>query len=186
MASAGQWHLWTSHVCVLSCFSTVWLFVTPWTIAAARLLCPWDSPGKSIGVGCHALLQGIFLTQGSNTHLLCLLHWQVDSLLLSHLGRYGCSHHFVSADRLLMISSLPLAQPGLLVKGKHRCSLELLGCTSLWAKISAVFSQSRTPVHWHNWKHNLKACISASIYRDLKKDICREQNTIFKPGFVGP
>ena len=30
----------------------------------ARLLCPWDSPGKNAGVGCHALLQGIFLTQG--------------------------------------------------------------------------------------------------------------------------
>ena len=28
------------------------------------LLCPWDSPGKNTGVGCHALLQGIFLTQG--------------------------------------------------------------------------------------------------------------------------
>ena len=37
----------------------------------SRLLCPWDSPGKSTGVGCHALLQGIFPTQGSN---LCLLH----------------------------------------------------------------------------------------------------------------
>ena len=24
----------------------------------------WDSPGKNTGVGCHALLQGIFLTQG--------------------------------------------------------------------------------------------------------------------------
>ena len=33
------------------------------------------------GIGCHFLLQGIFLTQGSNLHL---LHWQVDSLLLSH------------------------------------------------------------------------------------------------------
>ena len=32
----------------------------------ARLLCPWDSPGKNIGVGCHFLLQGIFPTQGSN------------------------------------------------------------------------------------------------------------------------
>ena len=32
----------------------------------ARLLCPWDSPGKNIGVGCPFLLQGIFLTQGSN------------------------------------------------------------------------------------------------------------------------
>ena len=31
-----------------------------------RLLCPWDSPGKNTGVGCHFLLQGIFPTQGSN------------------------------------------------------------------------------------------------------------------------
>ena len=42
----------------------------------ARLPCPWDSPGKNPGVGCHALLQGLFLTQGSNPGLLCLLHWQ--------------------------------------------------------------------------------------------------------------
>ena len=28
----------------------------------AKLLCPWDSPGKNTGVGCHALLQGIFPT----------------------------------------------------------------------------------------------------------------------------
>ena len=33
-------------------------------------LCPWDSPGKNTGVGCHSLLQGIFLTQGLNPHLL--------------------------------------------------------------------------------------------------------------------
>ena len=31
-----------------------------------RLLCPWDSPGKDTGVGGHALLQGIFSTQGLN------------------------------------------------------------------------------------------------------------------------
>ena len=35
-----------------------------------RLLPPWDSPGKSIGVGCHFLLQGIFLIQGLNSGLL--------------------------------------------------------------------------------------------------------------------
>ena len=51
----------------------------------ARLLCPWNSPGKNTGVGCHFLLQGIFLTQGLDTHLLHLLHWQGDSLPLSHL-----------------------------------------------------------------------------------------------------
>ena len=44
----------------------------------------------------------------------------------------------------------------------------------IWAKISGVFSQSRTPVHWHKWRHNLKACVSARIYRDCKKDICRD------------
>ena len=47
---------------------------------AARLLCPWNSPGRNTGVGCHALLQGNIPTQGSNPHLLCLLHQQADSL----------------------------------------------------------------------------------------------------------
>ena len=55
---------------------------TPWT-AAPRLLCPWDSPGKSTGVGSHALLQMFSSTQGSNPHL---LQWQVDSLPLSPEG----------------------------------------------------------------------------------------------------
>ena len=40
----------------------------------AMLLCPWDSLGKNTGVGCCALLQGIFPTLGVNLHLLSLLH----------------------------------------------------------------------------------------------------------------
>ena len=47
--------------------------------------CPWDSPGKNTGAGCHALLQGIFLTQGSNPRFLCFLHWQAGSLPLAPL-----------------------------------------------------------------------------------------------------
>ena len=43
-------------------------------------------PGKNTGVGYHFLLQGIFPTQGQNPRLLCLLHWQAGSLLLSHSG----------------------------------------------------------------------------------------------------
>jgi len=35
----------------------------------ARLLYPWNSPGKNIGVGCHSLLQGIFPTQGLNPRI---------------------------------------------------------------------------------------------------------------------
>ena len=48
---------------------------------------PWDSLGQNTGVGCHALLQGIFLIQGSNLCLLCLLHWQVGSLPLVPAGK---------------------------------------------------------------------------------------------------
>ena len=52
----------------------------PWTV-------PTSNWGKNTGVGCHFLLQGIFPTQGSNLHLLRLLHRQTDSLPLGHLGR---------------------------------------------------------------------------------------------------
>ena len=38
-----------------------------------------DASGKNSGVGCYFLPQGIFLTQGSNPHLLRLLHWQMGS-----------------------------------------------------------------------------------------------------------
>ena len=47
----------------------------------ARLLCPWDSPGKNTGVHCHFLLQGISLIQGLN---LCLLHCRQILYHLSH------------------------------------------------------------------------------------------------------
>ena len=70
------------HAYALSCFSHVWLFVT-YGLYPARLLCPRDSPGKNPGVGCHALLQGIFPTQGPNQRL---LHWQKDSLPLAPPG----------------------------------------------------------------------------------------------------
>ena len=57
-----------------SCYSSEYLLIP----VNFPILCPWDSLGKNTGVDCHALLQEIFMTQGSNWHLLCLLHWQVD------------------------------------------------------------------------------------------------------------
>ena len=53
---------------VLSHFSRVQLFVSP--PGSSWENPPWDSPGKNTAVGCCALLQGIFLTQGSNQCLL--------------------------------------------------------------------------------------------------------------------
>ena len=58
----------------------------PMNCKPARLFCPWYFPGKNTRVGYHFLLQGIFLTQGLNLRLLCLLNWQAHSLPLCHLG----------------------------------------------------------------------------------------------------
>ena len=57
--------------------NTLWRY----GLQPARQLCPWDSPGKNTGVGCHFLLLGIFPAQGSNPHLSRLLHWR---RILSH------------------------------------------------------------------------------------------------------
>ena len=62
----------------------------------------WDFLGKSTGVGCHFLLQGIFPTQGSNPGL---LHCRQMVYRLSHLGPYSpveivMSYMFVRAPRL--------------------------------------------------------------------------------------
>ena len=57
------------NVCACSAASVVSDSATPWT-PPARLLCPWNSPGKNTGVGCHSLLQGIFPTQ-DGSHISC-------------------------------------------------------------------------------------------------------------------
>ena len=64
--------------------SFVQLLCNPPGLQPSRLLCPWDFPGKTTGVGCHFLLQGIFLNQGSNTYLFL---WKV----LRHQGSPGLS-----------------------------------------------------------------------------------------------
>ena len=60
-----------------------------------RLLCPRDSPGKNTGVGCHFLLQRIFLTQGSNSALLvfCIAgrFLTTESLVKPIITCYCCS-----------------------------------------------------------------------------------------------
>ena len=59
-----------SYVCMCSVMSdSLW----PHGLQPARLLYPWNFPGKNAGMGSHFLLQGIFLIQGSNLYL---LHWR--------------------------------------------------------------------------------------------------------------
>ena len=69
-----------------------------------RLLCPWNSPGKNTGVGSYSLLQGSFLTQGSNPGLLhcrwilyCLNHQENARYLLSLFKNHLRTHILGSA-----------------------------------------------------------------------------------------
>ena len=59
--------------------------VQPHRWQPTRLCRPWDSPGKNPGVGCHFLLQGIFLIWGSNSGL---LRYRQILYLLSHRGSH--------------------------------------------------------------------------------------------------
>ena len=60
--------------------------VTLWTVAHQAPLSMGFSR-QEYWSRCHALLQGIFSTQGLNLCLLCLLHWQLDSLPLVPPGK---------------------------------------------------------------------------------------------------
>ena len=91
-------------VCLISC---VQLFVTSWTVTCQALLSK-NSPGKNIGESCHFLLQGIFPTQGSNTHF---LHCQADSLPLSHLGSPMSGMTEITACPPFPIADNPSALP---------------------------------------------------------------------------
>ena len=82
----------------------------PCGLKPTRLLPPWDSPGKSIGVGCHFLLQGIFLTQGLNPGLrhCSQILYQLSlegSPFSNHVG--STSHHqttLTDSPRMLHLS----------------------------------------------------------------------------------
>ena len=86
---------WSRLAFVLSCFNHVLFFCNSITCSPPISSVHGDSPGKNTGVGCHALLQGTFPTQGSK---LCLLHLQVCSLPLLPPGKIWLSaiHQLVS------------------------------------------------------------------------------------------
>ena len=79
--------------CVLSRLSHVQL-CDSYGLQPFRPLYPWNSPDKNPGVGCHALLQGIFQTLGSNPCLLCFLHWQVGSFTTSNTWKPKLGFNF--------------------------------------------------------------------------------------------
>ena len=137
-----------------------------------------ESPGKNTGVGYHVLLQGIFLTQGLNPCLLCLLHWQVGFLPLVTPGKPSSSYTCVI---IWSVSIAPWRQrqwlvlfifissvPGLVLShGRHSTNV-MSECPCIGYKEESL----------HNW-HFLSffwmfGCSSESIYW-----ACMRQRVLF-------
>ena len=96
----------------------------PMDCGPARLLCSQDSSGKNTGVGCHALLQGIFPTQGLNPGL---PYCRQILYLLSHQGN----------PRILEVGSLSLLQGIFLTQESNQ---GLLHCTQILYQLSYLGS----------------------------------------------
>ena len=98
----------------------------PHGLQYARLLCPWNSPGKNTRVSCCSLLQEIFPIQGSNP---CLLHfWQI----LSCLSQQGSPRYTIHIKKLALLTTLSPDHPFL--------------CSGLSSSISLGNVSSRPPV----------------------------------------
>ena len=143
-------------------FRLVVFISTPLSVPI-RLLCPWNSPGRNTGVGCHAFLQGIFPTQESNPRFLRLLHWQVDSLplappwsLSSSMGDIGVARAFCAVlhEHLegelsdltfwqMVINHCVHSQPHL--QGFHHQYQHLLGNQPFYSLSKLLKKCARTP-----------------------------------------
>ena len=122
----------TAQLCL-----TLWMCPTS-GLKTTRLLCPWDFPGKITGVDCHALLQGVFPTQGSNWHLLCLLHWQVGSLpLVARDDQIALQSRGTGHNPTTCLWEFPLLY---IVKSKEEVEY-LSRNTGLWVKYRGLWKQ---------------------------------------------
>ena len=137
-------------MCVCYIASVVSDSLRPYGLYPARLLCPWDSPGKNAGVGCHFLLQRIFWTKGWNPCLLCLLHWQAVSLPLKANERVLSSATSVTLTPVMMLTLHLICRALGLSYGEGNGNLLQYSCLenprdrgASWAAVYGV-AQSRT------------------------------------------
>ena len=113
------------------------------------LLCPRDFPGKSTGVGCHFLLERIFLTQGLNPGLphcrqmlYCLSHQEIRQKKTAFFGRQKCIFYltniiykdwknglFPEEVRVWILSLAPM-------KYKEKKKRRKLSTKTIWAQVS--------------------------------------------------
>ena len=126
------------------------------------LLCPWDFPGNNTGVGSPFLFKRIFLTQGSNLHL---LYWQAGSLPLSHLG----------SPRLQSMGSQSRTQLSTCVYTVHPAGQMLPGSSLLSSFIPQTFTE-QSPCAQGRGRAVSTICPVPGLRQG---PVCREQVLLF-------
>jgi len=137
-----------------SCLTVCGLMV--WSLPGSSV--HGDSPGRSTGVGCHALLQGIFPTQRSNPEL---PHCRQILYCLSHEGSRDSMDRILiptrssvleeerskskSSSRTITILYIAESHPGALINSVENSYIE----GSKWTVVLMVYDSSRQPHHHH-------------------------------------
>ena len=180
-------------MCVLNC-SVVSNSLWPHGLWPTRLLCPWDFPGKNTSMGCHFLLQGIFLTQGSNPPcLLSLLHCKRILHPLSHLPKLNRLFFKVMTDILNfyeaalkeIFNDVPLfsAQDNVTTFSHHpHHSFSLVGLCPWTCSKSQVEIGALTPATTKKFRMIVKANVDA---RGLKQNTGQNRLEISHIVFIG-
>ena len=113
--------LYSHKVAVCVYAQSCWTFCNSMDCSLPDFFLHGDSPGKNTGVGCHFLLQGIVSTQGSNSSL---LHWQVNSLPLHHLGSpfkgYSVKFSSVTQSCLTLCDPMNCSTSDLIIAGNRK------------------------------------------------------------------
>ena len=124
----------------------------PHGLKPSRLLHPWGFPVKNTGVSCHFFLQGNLPTQGLNW---CLLHWQMNSLPLSHQGSPEVKSHqnsnpplTLSHDWTLFLRTLHPATP--YPQQKHSVSFWPGSYLAMLQRWDAKAFSKQSPHQWNN------------------------------------
>ena len=139
--------LWCSHVFMLSCFSHVWIHCDSMGYSLPGSSVHGDSPGKNTGVGSHALLQGIFATQGSNLSFMSP-HWQAGSLPLVSPGKSLCGVYYIAIDNQNRLQPKVVLWP-------HKESYQFNATSVLpwcWGRVNPHYLYC---LAWFMWKRHL-------------------------------
>ena len=145
----------------------------PLGLQPTRLLFPWDFPGKNTGVGCHALLQGVFLTQGSNQRLLSLLPWKPSSLPLAQPGKLSLTRDLQEIPNSLLKTEMRLPYHPAIPHGDAYIRMNTYVCTKTFTRmfIAALFMITHVPkvcsLLWSNMSAELLLLFSSYLYPPL-------------------